>query len=102
MCFCTQVTTETISTGKWVIDWLDVDGDMTLIVLLIKKPSDKSIWVRGKMAFDYIQEDKKRNSPMRGEQYDPLAKSTKNMKVVKKRAAAHFHWVIKLPCHNTL
>ena len=46
MCFCTQVTTETISTGKWVIDWLDVDGDMTLIVLLIKKPSDKSIWVR--------------------------------------------------------
>ena len=101
MCFCTQVTTETISTGKWVIDWLDVDGDMTLIVLLIKKPSDKSIWVRGKMAFDYIQEDKKRNSPNR-EQYDPLAKSTKNMKVVKKRAAAHFHWVIKLPCHNTL
>ena len=101
MCFCTQVTTETISTGKWVIDWLDVDGDMTLIVLLIKKPSDKSIWVRGKMAFDYIQEDKKRNSPNR-EQYDPLAKSTKSMKVVKKRAAAHFHWVIKLPCHNTL
>ena len=60
MCFCTQVTTETISTGKWVIDWLDVDGDMTLIVLLIKKPSDKSIWVRGEMAFDYIQEDKKK------------------------------------------
>ena len=82
-------------------------GDMTLIVLLIKKPSDKSIWVRegeeGRWHLITSRKTKKKK-PMR-EQYDPcigkINKAYESLWVVVKKKRAHFHFVIE-PCHNTL